>query len=95
MNYMTTFALIKKIAKIDANDPTNIIEEECTELLKEICKTRRGKGSRENLAGEAIDVVASALALLINLGYTNKMIEDGMRFKLERAIERFEKNGEI
>lgn len=95
MDYMTIPALIKRVAKIDEDDPTNIVEEECTELLKEICKTRRNKGSRDALAEEAIDVIITAATLLVNLGYSEEMIEEGMRFKLERAIDRFEENGEI
>lgn len=87
--------LIAKTAAINAEDPTNIVEEECTELLKEICKTRRDKGSRDALAEEAIDVINAAAMLLVNLGYSEETIEEGMRFKLERAIARFRENGEI
>lgn len=79
--------LIDRVA--DTNSPDlqlTLIEEEYTEVLKEICKLRRGKGVRENLSGELIDVLTASIVFLKQLGYTKEAIEEEIKHNLIYAI---------
>lgn len=84
----------KNLAEANAQDnidQTSLIEEECSELIQAICKLRRNKGSRENLAEESCDIMVTCLVYLRQLGWTPEMIYDQMMFKLDRQLERHER----
>lgn len=80
-------SLIATVAEMNTPElQLTLVEEECTEILKEICKLRRGKGKRENLVGEAIDVITTSLVFLKQMGYLSELIESDIRYKLNYAI---------
>lgn len=80
-------SLIAEVAEMNTPElQLTLIEEECTEILKEICKLRRGKGKRENLIGETIDVITASLVFLKQMGHSNELIESDVRHKLNYAI---------
>lgn len=76
-------------------DQTIVVEEECTELLKEICKFRRGKGVRENLIEEAVDVITASLVYAQVCGAELEDILDRAQDKIIRAIKRYREMGEM
>lgn len=79
--------LIAEVAEMNTPElQLTLIEEECTEILKEICKLRRGKGEREDLVGEAIDVITTSLVFLKQMGHSSELIESQIRYKLNYAI---------
>lgn len=69
--------------------------EECSELIKELTKRQRNKGSDERVKEEAIDVIASCYILLKTMEVSDYSIESGIDYKYRRAIERYEHNGEL
>lgn len=76
-------------------DQTVVVEEECTELLKEICKLRRGKGDREHLMEETIDVVTACMTYnQVCGGSLEDLIEKAVR-KVNRAIREYEVTGKL
>lgn len=80
-------SLIAKVANTNGPDlQLTLIEEECTEILKEICKLRRGKGRRENLIEETIDVITASLVFLKQMGYSDELIRSDMKHNLNYAI---------
>ncbi len=68
--------------------------EECAELIKELMKEQRGKGQREQIVGEACDVLTTVAVLLHQYGVSREEVEAQIAFKCRRAVERWEKAGE-
>lgn len=83
------------IVAVEDFDQTLVVEEECVELLKEICKLRRGKGVRENLVEETVDVITACLVYAGVCGVDVDYILDHAHTKIDRAIERYRKSGEM
>lgn len=76
-------------------DQTVVVEEECTELLKEICKLRRGKGDREHLMEETIDIVTACMTYnQVCGGSLEDLIEKAVH-KVNRAIKEYEVTGKL
>ena len=69
--------------------------EECAELIKELMKEQRGKGSRESLVEEACDVLLTTAILLKKHGVEKDEIENRIRFKASKALERWQDSGEV
>lgn len=69
--------------------------EECAELVKELTKDRRGKGDREKIVEEACDVLATIGIMLRKYGVPEEDVEEKVRFKCRRAIERWESRREV
>ena len=69
--------------------------EECAELIKELMKEQRGKGSRESLVEEACDVLLTTAILLKKHGVEKDEIENRIRFKASKALERWRDSGEV
>jgi hypothetical protein len=73
----------------------NMAIEECSELIKAICKTRRGYGSEEfkNLIDEIADVTIMMRQMAINVGA--EQVEERIDFKVNRLRERLGYNKTI
>jgi len=81
-------------AKTGAGQDTYVIEE-CSELIKELTKKRRGKGNDSAIVDEACDVLTTVMVLLHDLGVSEKQVIDNIVFKCSKAIGRFNDTGEI
>lgn len=77
---------------ISENDQTVMVEEECSEIIKEICKIRRGKGSDEALCEEICDIIACGLSCLAQKGYDFDRAETYIEGKYQRVIDRIANN---
>lgn len=81
---------IDKVAEMNAQDQDIYVIEECSELIKELAKIRRGQADAKDIFEEACDVLATVLVLLYDLNVSEKDIFDQIMFKLNRAILRDE-----
>lgn len=86
---------LQKIIADEDFDQTVVVEEECTELLKEICKLRRGKCDREHLMEETIDVVTACMVYNQVCGGSLEDLIEKAAHKINRAIKRYETNGDM
>lgn len=71
------------------------IVEEISEFMKEHVKKNRGKSSKERLNEERADMIVAALNYLMWNGMTLYDIFSYGVEKTQRAIDRFNKNGEV
>lgn len=68
----------------------DVAKEECSELIKEVCKMTRGKGNIQNLAEEMADVAICIEQLQIMFGITDEMLYGWKQRKEKRTEERLE-----
>lgn len=82
-------------------DPANHVSqatyviEECSELIKELMKLDRNKGSTRATIEEAVDVFAATSVLLYQYGVDEVTVRAMMCAKYERALERWETTREL
>lgn len=69
--------------------------EECSELIKELTKRRRGKGNDSDIIDEACDVLTTVLVLLHSMDVKEQTVCDKIVSKCRRAIDRYYENGEV
>ena len=69
--------------------------EECSELIKELMKKQRGKGSEKDIIAEACDVLATLLVFFSQHDIPDYIIEAQLLYKYNRALERYNKTGEV
>ncbi len=81
-------------ARGDIGQDTYVIEE-CSELIKALTKKRRGKGHDTEIIDEACDVLVTVSTLLYGFGVSEQEVKDKILFKCNRAINRFNENGEV
>lgn len=86
---------VLEIDKASGVHPDVYVVEECAELIKELTKAQRGKGSTESVVDEACDVLTTVAILLREYGVGKDETERRIRFKATRALERFRRSGEI
>lgn len=67
--------------------------EEMSELMKEICKFKRGNDNCSCIVEEIADVYIMMRQLEIMLGIEKEDIDQAKEFKIERLEERLEKHG--
>lgn len=69
----------------------NICIEEMSELIKELCKVKRGKPNRDNIAEEMADVriIMEQLSIIFD---NDAEVDKWYRFKINRLYERFEQD---
>lgn len=84
-----------KINKDNDIRQENLIMEECSELIQQCVKDIRNKGSFENLFEEFGDVICTMMPLLFEKGVSIMDIYKHIERKYDRALERYEKNGEL
>lgn len=89
---------IKAISEMDNKSgiPQSVyVIEECSELIKELMKQQRGKGSEKDILAEASDVLTTVFVLLTQYGVTEDFIKEQILYKCNRALERYSRNGEV
>lgn len=69
--------------------------EECAELMKELTKKERKKGSDRHIIEEACDVLTTVAVLLDDLGVSEEEIRQSILFKCNRALDRYQNKKEI
>lgn len=75
---------------IEGNDQLTVVEEECSEVIKEICKIRRGHNRKEELIEELCDVIASGLSCIKQLGGSIEQADNIIKQKYKRVIDRLD-----
>lgn len=89
---------IKAVSVMDASSGVSqsvYVVEECSELIKELMKQKRGKGSEEDILAEACDVLTTVFVLLSQYGVSRIYVKDQILYKCNRALERYNKTGEV
>lgn len=81
----------QKMANDTINDQLDLVIEECTELIIEIEKSRRGKSSVSSVFEEACDTILTCHVLLMMKGYDDQQIGNMIRYKMERTILEYQK----
>ena len=98
-NLTSTSELISRLASQQATRddvPQSVyVVEECSELIKELTKQQRGKSSNEKVVDEACDVLLTTIVLLKQLHVSEEDICNNLQYKLQRALDRYNKTGEI
>lgn len=88
--------MISKLQRVPGYpDQSVFVIEECSELIKELTKRQRNKGSDDRVKEETIDVIASCYVLLKTMEISDSDIEAGISYKYNRALDRYERNGEL
>jgi NTP pyrophosphatase (non-canonical NTP hydrolase) len=85
---MTT--LEKAIARYGKDMKLNVAIEELSELIKEICKNKRGRDNRKNIIEEMADCYIMLEQLAIIFGIKNYDINAFIDEKLARLEKRLE-----
>ncbi len=89
---------IAAVAKLDSTSgvPQSVyVAEECSELVKELMKKERRKGNNFAIIDEACDVLTTVFIMLYQYGVTEWTIQQNILAKCKRALERYEKFGEL
>ncbi len=89
---MTT--LEKAIETYGKDMQLTVAVEELSELIKEICKNKRGSNNRKNIIEEMADCYIMLMQLEIIFGVTNDEICDVTDAKLERLEKRLAERSE-
>ncbi len=89
---------IKAVSEIDVQSgvPQSVyVIEECSELIKELMKKQRGKGSEKDILAEACDVLTTTFIMLTQHGVSKDYVKAQILYKCNRAFERYHKTGEV
>ena len=89
---------IKAVSAMDVKSGVSqsvYVIEECSELIKELTKQQRGKGSEKDILAEACDVLTTVFVLLSQYGVSRIYVKDQILYKCNRAVERYNKTGEV
>lgn len=89
-----TISLLCLRKKSDIPQSVFVIEE-CSELIKELAKSRRGKDNEEDVIAEACDVLTTVLVLLRIMRTPDDVILNNIIYKCNRAITRFNETGKF
>lgn len=81
-------------SQIGVSQSTFVIEE-CSELIKELTKSQRGKSNEKDIVAEACDVIMSVSVLLRTMHVPEEHIYDQIAYKCDRAVNRFKENGKF
>lgn len=83
--------LIRIIEEYGSDKQQDIAIEECSELIKAICKYKRTLDHVEDIVDEIADVKIMLAQLEIIFGCSGA-VEDRVEYKINRQLERIEKN---
>ena len=81
----------KVLSKYGVPHQQHMVVEECSELIKAICKLFRYKDCvrgrhRINFLEELVDVIVMCQQMVLTEGLTDEMLNTMARIKLERAL---------
>lgn len=85
------------IATYGKHHQCDVAIEECSELIKEVCKMMRGRGDIDNLAEEMADVLNCIDQLQIMFGITDEILYAWKQRKEKRTedeLNDFKKNAD-
>lgn len=85
---------IVNMDRITGVDPEVYLIEECSELIKELMKAKRGKGNVDNMVEEACDVLTTVLVFLKQYDVSEDTIRRNVIFKCNRALHRYSEKKE-
>lgn len=71
------------------------VVEECSELIKELMKRQREKGSEKDILAEACDVLTTIFVLLKQHNVSRNFVVEQILYKCNRALTRYHQNGEV
>lgn len=71
------------------------VMEECAELIKELTKQQRRKGSEDAIFSEACGVPATVFMLLRHAGVSEEDVREKILSTCDRALSRYKKTGEM
>lgn len=100
-NFITSDKLEKAIKAVSAMDVKSGVSqsvyviEKCSELIKELTKQQRGRSSEKDILAKACDVLTTVFVLLSQYGVSRIYVKDQILYKCKRALERYNKTGEV
>lgn len=89
---------IKAVSEMDASSGVSqsvYVVEECSELIKELMKRQREKGSEKDILAEACDVLTTIFVLLKQHNVSRNFVVEQILYKCNRALTRYHQNGEV
>lgn len=96
MENVTLESLIERVADINirAKEPTHVAQdtliiEECSELVKELCKLRRNIGDPDLIIEECCDVLCTIYVYFKILNVRKGDVDEIMMRKMLRTIRRY------
>ena len=100
MEFFQTYIKLNEYATIintfSGQIRADILIEECSELIKELCKDKRNKGNKDNIYWECIDVLVTLMCYMKKESMLDgEQIMIDMGKKMARAINRYNQNNEI
>lgn len=72
----------------DISDDVFVIEE-CSELIKELMKKKRGLGNEEHIIEEACDVLTTVFTLLYSHGVDENTVAKNIILKVRKAQKKY------
>lgn len=82
-------AMLSEIdSDIEISQSTYVVEE-CSELIKELMKEKRGKGDDVKIIEEVCDVLTTIFVLLYQRNVPEEYIKKQILFKCNRTVERY------
>lgn len=96
---MTLKEAIQAVSEMDSKSGVSqsiYVIEECSELIKELTKKERRKViDASSIIDEACDVLTTIFVLLHQYDVSEIDVKNQILFKCNRALERFQLNGEV
>ena len=87
--------ILKKAIEIYGKDmQLNVAIEELSELIKEICKNKRGSNNRKNIIEEMADCYIMLEQVAIIFDISNHDINEVVSYKIERLEKRLAEGSE-
>lgn len=86
--------LEKAIKAVSAMDVKSGVSQSVY-VIEELTKQQRGRSSEKDILAEACDVLTTVFVLLSQYGVSRIYVKDQILYKCKRALERYNKTGEV
>ena len=89
---------VRKVAAVDEASgipQSNFTMEESAEFIQAVMKIARGKDTKEHMMEEAMDIVSTVLVLMVREDIPFINLVEHIKMKCDRAVARYERNGEV